>query len=65
MCELYLTDKEALEYKIRIKDGVDISNGYRRCLSDNNDYKDYYFEVKWLGNIKAEIQWHVKKIRKN
>jgi len=65
MCELYLTDGEALEYRILAKEGIDIGNGYTRCISDKEEYKDYYFEVKWLGDIKAKIQWHIKKIRKN
>ncbi len=56
--ELYLTDGEAQIYKIRTSNPIILGNGYQRCVSDIPIYKNYYFDVKWLGNLNG-VKWHV------
>lgn len=56
--EMYLTDEEAVTYKIGTKPSIELGNGYIRCFSQNPLYQDYYFDVQWLGNLDG-VKWRV------
>ena len=56
--EMYLTDSQAQVYRIKTSNSVILSNGFQRCASDIPMYKNYYFDVKWLGNLNG-IKWHI------
>jgi hypothetical protein len=56
--ELYLTDEQAQIYKIMTRGYSELPNGYYRSISAIPVYKNYYFDVKWNGNLSG-IKWHV------
>ncbi len=56
--DLFLTDEQAQVYKIRTANSIMLPSGFQRCVSDIPIYKNYYFDVKWLGNLNG-VKWHV------